>query len=87
MKIFSNKFTPILMYSVLLGLLLIESHVTFAQPCYVQKGISIKKIENCSLEGLKISGWSVRLYKKGAIKSGTNYWGVIKGNSALDVTA
>jgi hypothetical protein len=57
----------------------------FSQPCYIQKGSNVVKIDNCNSDQIKAIEWVVRLYKKGTPKSGNSYWGTIKAATAGEV--
>ncbi|MGI8583991.1 MAG: hypothetical protein ACR2KX_17480 [Chitinophagaceae bacterium] len=63
------------------------TYQVFAQPCYIQKGANIVKFENCNTDQIKAIEWAVRLYKKGASKTGNSYWGTIKRTTASEVMA
>ena len=65
---------------------LLVSGYTFSQPpYYIQNGNNITKVDNVNLSQLNVKEWRVLLYKRGASKSGGNYWGKIKGSSADEV--
>lgn len=71
---------------LLLTLTLFCSVTLTAQPTfYIQNGNSIAKVENRNPDQVKAKEWKVRLYRKGAPRSGNSYWGTINGNSAKEV--
>lgn len=72
---------------LLLTPIFLITHQTSAQPCYIQKGTNIVKVENCNTDQIKAKEWTVRLYKKGAPKTGNSYWGTIKAATADEVMA
>lgn len=67
-------------------LILITTCYSFSQTSfYILSGGNITKVENIDQSQLNITEWQVRLYKKGASKSGNGYWGTIKGSTSEDV--
>jgi hypothetical protein len=67
-------------------ILLFTMHFAISQSTfYIQNGNSVSKVENGDPSQLNVSAWQVRLYKRGASKSGNNYWGKIEGGSANEV--
>ncbi|TCC82693.1 hypothetical protein [Pedobacter hiemivivus] len=52
---------------------------------YVQSKGNISKVENSDASRVKVKEWRVRLYKKGAPRTGNSNWGSISASSAEEV--
>lgn len=72
-------------YLFILIVLLLSVNLYSQSTFYVQNGSSISKVDNADPSQLNVSVWQVRLYKRGASKSGNNYWGTIEASSADEV--
>lgn len=73
-------------YSFVLAVILLTSCYSFSQTSfYILSGGNITKVENADPSKLNVIEWRVLLYKRGVAKTGTSYWGTIKGSTAHEV--